>query len=374
MMKPHPSAFGTFSALVVVIVKIQLSKTKTIDWVAPWEKTSAVLTDVVGVELASGNPAGCPAVRLQRRKDGLALAAVGFVPPPDGELPTSWDDLGKQPKWSLPSAFRAEHAALTINSVDAFTRQTTVASLVDARAQDGIASSKDGVRSVFAKMADEASVLLAGMPEYQALWLNRLLPEGRKPTAVSLQTTGCTLLASLAAQPDFCRESDEACVFVTQSATCIAGFRDGIPLLFRECSGAAGAAAMREAVKSSLGIDDTMIDTVFSSNGIIDTRPALDPLLTPVVAQIELSLDYLKSRLGAHLQRLFLMGDAAGCKALKATAGNQLSLPFHTPNAFEGLELPAKSVGWKDQYCTGDTPQVFLAALGAALAALEGAS
>jgi len=230
------------------------------------------------------------------------------------------------------------------------------------------------MRLVYGKMADNASVLQAGMPEYQALWLNRLLPEGRRPTAVSVQTTTCTLLASLAAQPGFCESGDEACVFVTQSATCIAGFRQGIPLLYRECSGAAGAAAMREAVKSALGIDDSMIDTVFSSNGIIDTRSALNPLLNPVIAQIELSLDYLKSRLGAELSQIYLMGDAAGCQALRTAAAGRLSLPLHMPGAFDGLALPTKAARWKEQYCVGDAPQVFLAALGAALAVLEGAS
>jgi len=313
-------------------------------------------------------------VRLQRRKNALTLAAVGYVPDPAGSLPTNWDDLGKQPKWGLPSAFRAEHAAITVNSVDAFTRQTSASSVMDGIAKDGMASSKDGMRLVYGKMADETSVIQAGLPEYQALWLNRLLPEGRRPTAVSLQTTACTLLASLAAQPDFCAERDEACVFVTQSAICIAGFRKGIPLLFRECSGAAGAAAMREAVKTALGIDDSMIDTVFSSNGIIDTRPALDPLLNPVLSQIELSLNYLKSRLGSDPARVFLMGDAPGCKALRSAAEGRLSLPLHMPGAFEGLELPTKAAAWKERYCTGDTSQIFLAALGAALAVLEGAS
>lgn len=356
-------------------MKIQISKSKTIDWIPPWERTRSAVSDVVGIELVLDHAKGCPAVRLQKHKNGYALAAVGFVPPPDGELPTSWDDLRRQPKWSLPSAFRAEHAALAVNSVDAFTRQTTMTSLSgDAHASEGVATSKDGLRTIYRKMADEASVLQAGLPEYQALWLNRLLPEGRRPTAVSLQTTACTLLASLSAQPDFCREHDEACVFVTQSAILIAGFRAGMPLLFRECSGAAGAAAMREAIKTALGVDDTMIDTVFASNGIIDTRPALEPLIMPVMAQIELSVDYLKSRLASDVSRLFIMGDAAGSKAIRTAAKGRLSLPLVVPNPFDGLELPSKSTSWKDVYCQGDMPSEFLSALGAALAVLEEAT
>lgn len=337
-------------------------------------KSAAAVGSIVGIELASGNPAGCPAVRLTRHWNDIAVVGVGFVPPPDGHLPTSWDDLQRQPRWSLPFAFRAEHAALTINSVDAFTRQLAATPYLDGRQDktEGTATSRDGQRSVFRQMADEVSVLEASLPEYQALWLNRLLPEGRRPTAVSVQTTACSLLASMAAQPGFCEDGDEMVIFVTQGAICVAGFRKGIPLLFRECPGAAGAAAMREAIKSSLGIDDSMLDTVFASNGIIDTKPALEPLFATVLPQIELSIDYLKNRLGANLNRIYLMGDAAGCVALRRVIGDRLSLPIMAPNPFDGLILPTKPTAWKDQYCVGELPQVFLAALGAALAVLKG--
>jgi len=356
-------------------VKIQLTKTKTIEWKAPWEKGVASIGDVVGIELCSGHPSGAPAVRLSVGKGGISVTSVGFVPEPRGQLPSNWDELGNQPKWSIPSAFRAESAALTINSVDSTTRQTAADPklLQSAERPEGVAASKDGVRSVFRRMADESSVLTASLPEYQALWLNRLLPEGRRPTAVSVQTVKCSLLCSLAAQPGFCEQDDEAAVFVTQSEICIAGFRKGLPLLIRECPGIAGAAAMRDAIKQLLGLDESMLDTVFASNSIIDTRPALEPLLSPAITQIELSLDYLKSRLGADPKRIFLMGNVAGCAALKRVIDNQIPVPIVTPNPFDGLVLPTKSVGWKEKYCVGELPQTFLAALGAALAVLEGA-
>lgn len=354
-------------------MKIQLTKTKTIEWTPPWEKSAATVSDIVGIELESGNPEGCPAVRLERRKGVLMLTAVGYIEPPNGAFPTCWDDLSVQPTWSIPSAFRSDYAALTINSIDSVTRQTVAAPFLEdlANTPEGVAVSKDGVRSVFRSMADKASVLQVSLPEYQALWLSRLLPAGRKPTALSVQTTAAALLSSLSAQPGFCENGDEAAIFVTQSSIYLAGFRKGIPLLLRDCPGAAGAAAMREAVKTSLGIDESMLDTVFNSNGIIDTQPALAPLLTPVLSQIEITLDYLKSRLGSELSRVYLMGDAAGCASLKRVIGDRISLPLETPNVFEGLALPEKAVAWKDWYCVGDVPPIFLAALGAALAAIK---
>jgi len=356
-------------------VKIQISKTKSFEWTPPWERVNTTVDDVVGIELNSGNPQGCPAVRLQRHKDAIGVVAVGFVDEPRGALPSSWDELGRQPRLSISSRFRADCAALSINSPDAFTRQTAAEPFLAhlEESPEGVALSKDGSRSVFRRMADESSVLQASLPEYQVLWLNRLLPEGHRPTVVSVQTTASTLLACLARQPHFCEESDEAAIFVSASSITLAGFRKGMPLLFRECPGAAGVAAMREAVKTKLSLDDAMVETVFANNGIIDTRPALEPLLTPVVSQIELSLDYLKSRLGAEPRRLFLMGNAVGCNALRHAIGDRLSLPLESPNPFDGLVLPARASDWKGQYCVGETPALFLSALGAALAVMEGA-
>ena len=119
-------------------MKLQLTKDKTIDVKMPWEKSAAGgsfgrrrgPSDVTGVFLGAADPRGCPAVRLQRRKGEVHVAAAGFVPPPDGKLPTSWDDLHDQAKWALPHAFQAPQAALAVYSPDMFIRQTTVDALL----------------------------------------------------------------------------------------------------------------------------------------------------------------------------------------------------------------------------------------------------
>ena len=79
-------------------MKLQLTKDKTIDVRMPWEKSAAGggfgrrgPSDVTGVFLDAGDPRGCPAVRLQRKKDEIHVVAAGFVPPPDGPFPKSDD-------------------------------------------------------------------------------------------------------------------------------------------------------------------------------------------------------------------------------------------------------------------------------------------
>jgi len=354
-------------------VKIQITKTKSIDWTPPWEANAASVNDIVGIELNSGHDEGCPAVRLRRHKGKIGVVAVGFIKAPELVLPQGWDDLRKQTRLNVPAPFRAANAAFSINSHEASTRQAAAESLLlqDGEGAENVAQSKDGVRSVFRRMADQNSVLQASMPEYQVLWMSRLIPESKKPRVISIQTSPCALLASIAAQPHFCEENDEMAIFVTETTITLACFRKGIPLLLRDCPVVEGVQAMREAVKMTLGLDDTMLETVFSNNSIIDPRPALEPLLASVVSQIDLTLDYVKSRLNSEPKRLFLMGNAIGCSIFQRIIGSRLSLPLVSPSPFDGLELPARGSEWKNRYCIGDASSQFILALGAALAVME---
>jgi hypothetical protein len=395
-------------------MKLQLTKDKTIDIKMPWEKTAAggassrkaaSLSDVTGVLLESGDPRGCPAVRLQRRKDGLHLLSAGFVPSPVDALPTSWEESKSQTPWSLPTAFQAPQAALAVLSPDLFIRQTNV----DALAANGKAEaasepvkkklgvrrspvsekkdkvapakssapapfvpvSRDGNRFVTAPLAEADFVLQTGLPEYQVLWLSRLLPEGHRPTACSVQTGPAAMLAALHEQPDFVAAGGTtAAVFVTRSSIYFAGYKKGKLLLFRECPDAAGYDVMRELVKSGLGVTDELVDSILEDT-LIDPRPALEPLVKPVLQQLQLSLDYLAQRHDVHADKVFLMGLPAGAGYWNSFAQEMLGVSFVSPGVFEGLVLP-KAADAMPADLTPAASQVFLIALGAARAALEG--
>ena len=200
-------------------MKLQLTKTKTITI----GEGRRALSDVTGVVLNTGDARGCPAVRLVHRKNGWSVAAAGFVPSPVDALPESWEEANKaQTPWSLPTAFQAPNAALAILSPNMFTRQTTpdvlTADLVQTApkvsatppprklgvrrlekkpvapvakptegaadkgldVKPGIPTQASGVRYVTQPLAEQPFVIQAGMPEYQVVWLSRLLPEGRR--------------------------------------------------------------------------------------------------------------------------------------------------------------------------------------------------
>ena len=398
-------------------MKLQLTKDKTIDVKMPWEKSAAGgsfgrrgPSDVTGVFLDAANPRGCPAVRLQRRKGTVHVVAAGFVPPPDGKLPTSWDDLhNHQAKWSLPHAFQAPQAALAVSSPDMFIRQTTVDALMtDEQSQSSSSStapakkklgvrrnadpapakeektvapavapvpyvpaSYGGNRFVTVPLDEKPFILQSGMPEYQVLWLARLLPEGHRPTACSVQVAPAAMLASLLQQPDFVAADGTAvAVFVTRTSIYFAAYRKGALLLFRECPGALGYEVMRELVKVGLSVTDDLVESILE-NALIDPRPALEPLVSPVLQQLQLSLDYLAQRYDFHVDRVFLMGLSAGARYWSSFAEETIGVPFVSPGAFEGFSNLAKGVQLPDDLTPGSS-QAYLAALGAARAAMEG--
>ena len=398
-------------------MKLQLTKDKTIDVKMPWEKSAAGggfghrsgSSDVTGVFLDAADSRGCPAVRLQRRKGTLHVVAAGFVPPPDGKLPTSWDDLHDQTKWTLPHAFQAPQAALAVYSPDMFIRQTTVdALLADEKSNSSSAPSASGKkklgvrrnaapspsseknagqpmeapvpfvpashggnRFVTAPLDEAPFILQAGLPEYQVLWLSRLLPEGHRPTACSVQTAPSAMLASLHEQPDFVAAGGTAmAVFVTRTSIYFAGYRKGALLLFRECPGALGYEVMRELVKSGLSVTDDLVESILE-NSLVDPRPALEPLVSPVLQPLQLSLDYLAQRHDMHVDRVFLMGLSVGARYWSSFAEETIGVPFVSPGVFEGFGNLAKGVQLPSDLTPGSS-QAYLAALGAARAAMEG--
>jgi len=203
------------------------------------------------------------------------------------------------------------------------------------------------------------------------LWLSRLLPEGHRPTACSVQVAPAALLASLLEQPDFVAAGGTAmAVFVTRTSIYFAAYRKGALLLFRECPGALGYEVMRELVKSGLSVTDDLVDSILE-NSLIDPRPALEPLVSPVLQQLQLSLDYLAQRYDVHVDRVFLMGLSAGAHYWSSFAEETIGVPFVSPGAFEGFGNLAKGVQLPSDMTPGSS-QAFLAALGAARAAMEG--
>ena len=389
-------------------MKLQLTKTKTITI----GEGRRALSDVTGVVLNTDDARGCPAVRLVQKKHGWSVVAAGFVPSPVDPLPGSWDEANKaQTPWSLPTAFQAPHAALAVLSPNMFTRQTTpdvlTADLVQTApkvsatppprklgvrrlekkpaasaakpaegaadkgldVKPGVPTQASGVRFVTQPLVEKPFVVQAGMPEYQVVWLSRLLPEGRRPTAASVQTLPSALLASICEQPAFNAVGGTAfAIYVMRNSVYLAGYKDGQLILFRSCPGVAGWEMLREGLKLRLGLEDEMVDEILD-DALIDPRSAMEPFVRPILQQLEISLDYLVSRHNLRIDKVFIMGLPSGARYWSQMAEEAIHMPLIAPNVFEGLTLPPKD--HELAQLTPSKSQAFLAAFGAARAAME---
>lgn len=384
-------------------MELQLTKTKTITiGGGPKRRKPA---DVVGLDLFSGDSRGCPAVRLVEKKGVLRLSAVGFVPAPANPLPDSWESAAKSCTWSLPSPFQASSAAIAVTSPDMFFAQTTldafksdfsagahkngddvaanprrigirreskpaaapVATVPDT--EPGMPVSNGGTRFVMKPMpAAEGFVMEAGLPEYQILWVSRLLPEGRRPTAGSVQVRPAATAASILRQPALLAENGSAlALFISEDETNVAGYKDGDIVLWRTCRGIGGWRRVREALRKGLGLEENMIAGVLEDT-LIDPRPVLEPIVAPVIDELAVSRDYLVSKLGVEPKTALVLGLPAGIQYWNAIAEDRVHLPLAAPEAFAGIERADKIHVGEGAALEGPSANCFLGALGAALA------
>lgn len=395
-------------------VKLQLTKTKTIEidfGSLGGKKTKGSRTDVSGIEMFSGSTPGCPAVRIYKKKGSWHLGAADYIPPPDGELPLQWEDVSKQPSWTMPRNFQSPDAALAVNStmgvfgqsspeailqemmhgvgqaLPAPTASTsekkkfgikkaastpaapapsaapTASSRKPVFPDEGVPVSENGRRFVVKPFAEEGFYLSSSIPEFQSLWLSRLLPEGRRPTAVSLQLAESALFASILAQPEYlASKGTMLAVFVRENSVFFGGYKNGMPVLWRRCPGARGYLAMKESVKKHLGVEDDLVLSVLEDS-LIDPRPALEPILHPIFDQLELARAYLSSKHDIVSDKILLVGLPFGAEHWARYAEESIHAQLIPVLPFDGLVV--------DKGIETKAPHEFLVALGAALAAAE---
>ena len=358
---------------------------------------------MTGVELFSGEKSGVPAVRIASRKDGMHILAAGYAPPPDGELPTRWEDVTHQPVWELPRAFQAPSAALAVNSsmssfgqasaeailkdmAQGLAHETHVAistrlslKLPDAPSEPpskpsspgkatslpepGKPVSENGRRFSVRPFAEEGFHLSASLPEFQSLWLSRLLPEGRSPTASSIQLAESALMASPLLQPAFIdAKGDMLVVLVQPHAVFFAGYKNGNPALWRRCPGVKGYEAMSESVCKALGVGSDLVNDVLEDS-LVDPRPALEPFLMPILKQLDLARAYLVGKHSIKADQALLVGLPFGALHWQHMAEDSIKMHLVHAQPFDGFKV--------DKGAETAESHRYMVALGAALAAAE---
>jgi len=321
---------------------------------------SKTFTDVVGLELGAGCSLGVPAVRLRKREGKTELVAAGFLALP-GELPQKPDDADKVAVWSLPRPFQAPHAALAITSPLTFLRH------VSGGDDDAVENKQFAYRTASRMLAPEMPPLSVGIPEFQAAWAARLLPEGRPPTACSLQVSPAAAINTFMTSTLFESLSETAVVlFVFPSHTSLVAFHESRLILYREHP--VGHNHICEAIGSQMHIERDLVDSILDDS-VIDPTPMIEPILRSLFRQVEISYDYLTRRRNCKTQNFFVCGLPSGTKYWTSMFSSMLNLTLTPFQPFEGIEQAPRATNIPENLSA--VAPFLMTALGAARAVLE---
>ena len=319
-------------------------------------------TDVVGLELGAGHPDGVPAVRLRKRDDKTELVAAGFLDLP-GLLPESDETAPEDaPLWSLPPPFHAPHAALAVTSSLSYLRHASGAG------EESLNSRPFAYRTLSRSLDADLPPLEAGLPEFQAAWAAHLLPEGRTPTACSLQLSPAAAINGFMAAPQFRTLSGTAVVlFVFSDLTALVAFHNAKLVLYREHP--IGYSHVRHAITNQMHIETALADSVLQDT-FIDPIPMIEPVLKALFRQVEISSDYLLRRRDCLTQQFFVCGLPSGANYWSAIFTRMLNMPLSVFDPFACLDVPQRATQVIPDDLAAAAP-FLMTALGAAQAVLE---
>jgi len=322
---------------------------------------SKPFSDVIGLEIGAGLTQGVPAVRLRKKDGKTELVAVGFLPLQDS-LPLRFEEAPTPvPSWSLPKAFQAQYAALAVTSELALLRH---AAGTDEEATD---NKQLAYRTTTRSIAPDLPPLTARIPEFQARWAAGLLPEGRAPTACSLQVSSAAAINTFVTSSRFESLSGTAVVlFVFPQYTSLVAFHDFRLVLYREHN--IGHSHIRDAISTHMRIDPSLTDSILEDT-FIDSTPMIEPVLRTLYRQVEMSYDYLARRRNCQTQNFLICGLSSGLKYWTSIFNHTMNRTLAPFQPFDGIDVaPRATILVED--LTAATP-LLMTALGAAQAVVE---
>jgi hypothetical protein len=317
-------------------------------------------TDVVGLELGSGL-SGVPAVRLVQGKQGIEIKAIGILDLLD-TLPQAVEAVTPdRPVWALPKPFCSANAALTVTSKLSFLRHTS-------GVNEEIPEKKQCVyRDIRRAFGSDMPELVAGMPEFQAAWASGLFPEGHAPTACSLQISQLAIMSGFNHHPVVkAAAGSSVALFVSSQSTTIVAFQDRLPVLYRDYP--LGSAHVQQEVASKMQLSPILVQQLLEEDAM-DASPYFEPILKPLMRQVEIMNDYLSRRRNAPASNFFISGALIGGRYWNSIFQKMIGKALIYCRPFEGIPLAKDAVVMPDKL--DDVESLFASATGAALAVME---
>jgi hypothetical protein len=319
-------------------------------------------TDVVGLELGSGL-SGVPAVRIVKGKQGFEVKAVGILDMLD-TLPQTLEAANAEedtPAWVLPKAFCAPHAALAVSSKWNFLRHTSGPN------EEIPEKKKCAYRDLRRIFTPDMPELVAGLPEFQASWATRLFPEGRAPTACSLQISQLAIMNSFNQHPAVKNATGSSVgLFVSSQTTALVAFQNHLPVLYREFP--LGTTHVQQEVATKMQLAPILVQQLLDEDAM-DASPYFEDILKPLFRQVEIMNDYLSRRRNAPAANYFITGALLGARYWHAMFSKIVGKELIYCRPFEGMPMAKDAVVLPEKLASVEP--LFANAAGAALAVME---
>lgn len=326
-------------------------------------------SDVVGIEV------GGPRLRLVRLSRGHADAEVVEIGElPGVDLPFSANDPVLS-SIAVPKAFAAPYAALAVDHPQSVMRMVSLktspeddesAALSELFGASPPADFRVGFANVGGADREDPLYIACGMPDYVAIGVAKMLPEARRPAPASLQSVSAARLNAFAVGPATrCGKVGVVHLQVEESVSTVSVFNAGRLVAQRQFP--VGNGAVVAQVAQQFGLSNTLAAELLNENQI-DPSNATVPVLTPLFRQVLMSTDFVARREGFRPGRIFLSGSMAGAGHWLRIAESVMAIDAEFWMPFDDhprrpRAVPRELVGREHE---------FVAALGAALALMEG--
>lgn len=303
-----------------------------------------------------------PIIHVSRNKDGvLKIEAADFIAYPSALPQTEEEASADVSQWAVPKAFQTPHIACSINSNFNIVCQS-----------ENIETALKGVDKPYRAriLSSNASTfpIISAMPEFLAAWMPNRFEEGRKPTVSSIQNSEtarlnaftCSKLVSTITTPILG-------LIVFPFKTAIVAFDNDSCLFYREWP--VGYEHIYETVCNSMNIDYETADQYLNDISSVDLTFDINPILIPLMRQVEISARYVSTKHHINLSKFVLMGVPSGIDYWKNLFKSEVGgIELEICNPFEGVEL-SDAVEESEVFKTN--ADYFINAFGAACAAME---
>ncbi len=327
--------------------------------------------DLVGIDLGTS---ATKAAHLRRVNDGLTLVGAQLLPPLAG-LPNVPDEAETVNRVALSGAARSRNAALAISGHNAVIKLVSfpgppVGDLMRRLPHDMGLKTPEAYRISYQVITEgrgrgESRVLAVGIPDADADAVMAKFASGL-PAPYALEISALAAVTAFQhACADVLKREAVGLVEFGDTVTTLCILNNGAPVLVRRFEFGSRSLILR--ICKNLGVTETIARSIVS-DGSFDISEITTELLSPVIAQIIVSRDFIERRENCRLGAMYASGGLMMSADARRLLESRLDTGIRQWNPFDAVAaVPDPQQGGIEP----DSAWRFAGAIGAALGVME---